>query len=76
MSIASSEVLRYKFRVVLKSSLNVVWLASFMNHFLEFITISFFSATMWSKLSKGGVLSFFYLCCKVFPPYKASVEKG
>jgi hypothetical protein len=47
-----------------------------MNQFVCFITISFFGATSWSKLSKGGVLSFFRLCCKVSPPYKASVEEG
>jgi len=47
-----------------------------MNHFLRFITISFFGAISWSKLSKGSVLSFFRLCCKVFPPCKASVEEG
>ncbi len=76
VSIPSGEVLCYKFRTVLECSLNVVWRVGFMNQFVCFITISFFGATSWSKLSKGGVLSFFRLCCKVSPPYKASVEEG
>jgi len=76
VSVTSSEGLHYKFKVVLESSFNVVWLASFMNCFLQFITISFFGATSQSKLSKGGVFFFFRLCCKIFPTYKANVEEG
>jgi len=76
MSIALGEGSRYKFRTILESSLNLVWLAWFMNCFLWFIIIFFFAATSWSKLSKGGVSSFFCLCCKVSPPCKANVEEG
>jgi hypothetical protein len=76
VSISLGEVLCYKFIIVFESSFNVVWPIGFMNHFLWFITISFFGATLRSKLSKGGVFSFFRLCCKVFPPYKVSVEEG
>jgi hypothetical protein len=50
-----------KFKVVFESPLIVVWLTCFVNHFLQFIIVSFFGTTSQSKLSKGGVLSFFLL---------------
>ncbi len=67
---------RFKFRTIFESSFTMVWPIGFMNHFLQFITISFSSATLWSKFFKGGVLFFFRLCCKVSHPYKANVEEG
>jgi len=72
VSIVSGKGSHFKFRVIF----DVVWPIGFTNHFLRFITIFFYGVTLQSKFSKGGVLSFFRLCCKVSRPCKASVEEG
>lgn len=50
-----------------------VWLACFVSHFLWTIN-SLSRPTL--QISKGGVLSFFCLCCKVCIPYKVNINES